>query len=91
MVHAGTLIGKALYNPKPEYPKKAKEAGISGKVEVAVAINERGEVACVQVITGHPLLQEAVKKVVCDTRFKPLKLNNKPFVFAGILTYNFVL
>jgi outer membrane biosynthesis protein TonB len=55
-IHAGVLNAKVLYNPKPEYPKEAKEAGISGEVKVSLVINERGTVACAKILTGHLLL-----------------------------------
>jgi TonB family protein len=91
IVSFGVINGKAIDIPKPEYPEAAKAARISGEVKVQVIIDENGNVIWARFQTGHPLLQIAVKKVVCQARFKPQILSGRPVAVNGIITYKFVL
>lgn len=43
-IKGGVLNGKAVRLPKPEYPEVARSAGLEGMVEVAVVIDEAGNV-----------------------------------------------
>jgi TonB family protein len=91
IVSFGVINGKAIDIPKPEYPEAAKAARISGEVKVQVIIDEKGNVIWARFQTGHPLLQVAVKKVVCQARFKPQILSGRPVAVYGIIIYKFVL
>lgn len=91
IVHFGVLNIKAIEIPKPEYPAEAKAAKISGEVKVGAVIDETGKVVWARVESGHPLLQAAVKRVVCQARFKPVTISGKPITVNGIITYKFVL
>jgi periplasmic protein TonB len=91
MVSFGVLNSKAIEIPKPEYPEGAKAAKISGEVQVALIVGEKGDVIWARVKTGHPILQAAVKKVVCQARFKPSMLSGRPVAVHGIINYKFVL
>ncbi len=90
IVSFGVINGKAIDIPKPEYPDAARVAKIFGEVKVGVVIDEKGEVAWGRIKTGHPLLQSAVRKVVCQARFKPQTLSGKPVAVRGFIVYNFV-
>lgn len=91
IVSFGVINGKAIDIPKPEYPSAAKAARISGEVVAHVIVDEKGNVIWARLQTGHPLLQAAVKKVVCQARFKPQMLSGRPVAVNGIITYKFVL
>lgn len=91
IISFGVINSKAINIPKPEYPEAAKAAKVSGEVQVAVIVGETGDVIWARVKTGHPLLQAAVKKVVCQAGFKPIMLSGKPVAVHGIITYKFVL
>ncbi len=90
IVSFGVINGKAIDIPKPEYPDAARVAKISGEVKVGVLIDEKGEVAWGRIETGHPLLQAAVRKVVCQARFKPQTLSGKPVAVRGLIVYKFM-
>lgn len=63
---------------KIEYPKEAKEAGIQGKVFVAILIDESGNVAEASVQKGiGGGCDEAALKAVQATKFTPGILNDK--------------
>ena len=91
VVSFGVLNSKAVSIPKPEYPAAAKTARISGNVQVDATIGEEGEVMRARVRTGHPVLQVAVKKVVCQARFKPIRLSGRSVAVNGIIVYRFIL
>ena len=91
IVSFGVINSKAVGIPKPEYPEAAKIARISGEVQAAVIVGEKGNVIWARVKAGHPLLQAAVKKVVCQAHFKPIKLSGKPVAVNGFIVYKFML
>lgn len=82
---------KAINLPQPSYPTEAKEKKITGNVVVGVVVDEEGKVAWARVHSGHPLLQDAVKKVVCQARFTLTKISEVPVKVRGALTYKFML
>ncbi|MCG8470146.1 MAG: energy transducer TonB [Gemmatimonadetes bacterium] len=62
-----------------EYPRQLKDAGIGGRVELWLYVNESGQVANSEVKTsaGHALLDEAALKVAPQMRFRPAKNREK--------------
>jgi TonB family protein len=91
VVSFGVLNWEAVELPKPVYPGAAKAARISGEVRVEATAGEDGRVVRARVRTGHDVLQAAVKKVVCQARFKPFKLSGGPVAVNGIIVYKFIL
>ena len=84
----GEVTKKAVQLPRPRYPQLAKTAGAYGNVKAQVAIDiNTGAVVWAQTVSGHPLLQAAVRDVVCKARFAPL-LDANGFV-GGTVTYHF--
>ena len=65
---------------KPEYPRLAKQAGITGLVWVSALVNEEGEVlkAIVGKTSGVTSLDEAAVKAAYKCRFKPGIQNGRP-------------
>ena len=87
-IDLGDVTKKAQQLPRPKYPQLAKTAGASGNVKAQVVIDiNSGAVVWAQTISGHPLLQAAVRDVVCKPRFAPV-LDATGFVI-GTLTYRF--
>lgn len=91
IISAGVLNIKAIDIPKPEYPAKAKAGKIAGEVKASVFVDETGKIVWARVDNGHPLLQEAVKKVVCQPAFKPATISGHPYSVSGFIIYKFVL
>ena len=81
--------GKMLNMPIPSYPKKAKQAGISGTVYVRVVIDEEAKVILACAVSGSPLLAPAVEQAAYRARFTPTIVNDKPVKITGVLTYDF--
>ncbi len=89
IISAGVLNAKAIDIPKPEYPAEAKAKKIDGEVKASVFVDEAGKVVWARIDNGHPLLQEAVKKVVCQSLFKPATISGHPYSFSGLIIYRF--
>jgi TonB family protein len=83
--------GSALTKVAPAYPPEAKEAGVSGKVQVQVTISEEGRVIEAMAISGPELLREAAVQAAKQWVFKPTRLDGAPVKVQGILTFNFEL
>lgn len=87
-MNLGDVTKKARQLPRPKYPQLAKSAGAFGNVKAQVVIDiNSGAIVWAQTISGHPLLQAAVRDVVCSARFAPV-LDANGFV-SGTLTYRF--
>lgn len=90
-VSGGVLQGSATSRVQPVYPPAAKAAKVSGQVQVQVTINEKGEVADAQVISGPPLLRDAALEAARQWQFKAIELSGNPVKAQGVLTFNFTL
>jgi protein TonB len=85
-VQGGVLQHKVL----PVYPSEARRMGVEGKVELEATVTERGQVEDLKVISGNPLLAQAVMDAVRKWRYSPLLLNGKPTRRETIITVSFV-
>jgi|SRR5437667_8956879 len=90
-ISLGRIDSRVIEIPEPVYPVEARVAKISGVVAAQVVVDETGKVIWARVRTGHPLLQAAVKTVVCQARLKPYKVAGHFVKTNGIITYRFDL
>lgn len=81
---------KAVNLPKPEYPKAAREANVSGTVTVQVKIDKAGNVVEAKACGGNPLLRKPAVDAARKAKIKPIVLNGEAVKVSGILVYNFV-
>jgi TonB family protein len=86
-VQANNLIEQT----RPIYPPLAKQARISGTVELAAIIGADGHIVDLQVLQGHPLLAQAALDAVKNWVYKPTLLNGDPIEVATIIDVNFTL
>jgi TonB family protein len=63
---------------QPAYPRMAREARVSGTVEVAATVGKKGQLREVRALSGPPLLQEAAVGAVEEWRAKPALLDGSP-------------
>lgn len=89
-VSGGILNGRALNGIKPPYPAAAREAGVSGTVEVRIVFDETGKVIWAKAVSGHPKLREVAEDAAWETKFSPTILSGQPVRTSGIMLYNFV-
>ncbi len=86
----GVVNGRALYLPKPEYPKAALEFKVSGKVQVNVIIDECGVVQEATATSGHPFLRASAVAAAKRSLFEPMEIGGQPYRVSGVITYNFL-
>lgn len=88
----GDITRKALELPRPRYPSEARAAAVTGDVHAEVVVDMMdGRVVWARIVDGHPLLQGAVKEVVCRARFSHVVTSGGPMRVSGTLTYKFRL
>jgi protein TonB len=86
-VQAANLINQV----KPVYPPLAKQARISGVVELSAVIGKDGRVQDLKVIKGHPLLVQAALDAVKGWVYRPTLLNGEPVEVSTTIDVNFTL
>ena len=69
---------KLLTHPNPIYPPIARAAHVFGAVVLSLEIRTDGRVSNVQVISGHPMLQQAALNAVRQWTYKPFIENGRP-------------
>jgi TonB family protein len=81
-----------LATPLPGYTAAAWAAGVEGSVEIRATIDERGEVAGIDVVRGLPHgLTEAAVAAVRRWRFRPATRDGKPVPAEQNLSLRFAL
>lgn len=91
IVSGGVLNGKVLRKPAPEYPASAKATRAQGTVVVQLTVDEKGNVAEAEAISGHDLLRPAAEEAARKMKLSPTLLCGRPVKVSGVITYNFVL
>lgn len=89
-VVGGILNGKAVDLIEPAYPQVAREAGVSGTVDVRVVFDETGKVIWARATSGHRDLRQAAEDAALKTKFRPTILSGQAVRTVGILVYRFV-
>lgn len=87
----GNIKRKAVYLPKPPFPREALEAGADGIVKVEVVIDGEGSVVSAKAVSGHPLLFAAAEETARKTKFRRFETPDPNSRETGILNYNFVI
>lgn len=75
----------------PQYPQDAKDQRIQGSVVMRVTIDKEGNVANIELISGHPLLAPSAIDAVKQWKYKPYLLNQAPVEVETQVTVNFTL
>ena len=90
-VAGGVLVAKAVNRVQPKYPAEAKAAGVAGAVQVAVTVDETGNVTRAEAVGGPEALREAAVDAARQWQFKSTELAGKAVKIQGIVTFNFTL
>ena len=86
-VQTAKLINKV----QPIYPPLAKQARIQGTVRLQAVIAKDGSVVELQVVSGHPLLQQSALEAVRQWRYQPTLLNGEPVEVVTTIDVIFTL
>ncbi len=90
-IAVGSLLEYAVQKSSPVYPASARTLGQKGIVRVELLIDENGQVAAVQNLSGPMLLQGAAKDAVRKWKFRPFVRDGQPVKATGFLSFNFNL
>ena len=80
-----------IHKVDPIYPQIAKQARVSGTVELLGVLGTDGRIHELRVLRGHPLLVGAALDAVRQWIFEPTLLNGQAVEVAAPITVNFVL
>jgi TonB family protein len=67
---SGDIYPKPIRSELPMYPEMARKARVAGTVKAWFLLDENGEVAQVEVISGPPLLKAAAVNIVKSWKFQ---------------------
>jgi outer membrane biosynthesis protein TonB len=70
-------------------PPLANQLRLSGTVVLAIAVDARGIVTCLQRVTGHPLIIGSVIDSVSRWKFRPYIVQGRPTSFCGRVALQF--
>lgn len=89
-VDVGVLNDRAINLRTPSYSQIAREMRASGRVQVQVLVDEKGNVNSAKAISGNPLLHSSAENAAKGSKFSPTKLNGRSVKTTGYVIYNFV-
>ena len=75
----------------PKYPQEARQDRIQGSVALKVTVDRQGNVANIELISGHPVLAPAAIEAVKQWKYKPYLLNQQPVEVETQIIVNFTL
>ena len=80
-----------LHKVEPVYPALARQARVSGTVELLGVLGTDGRIHELKVLRGHPLLINAALEAVRQWIFEPTLLNGQAVEVSAPITVNFIL
>jgi protein TonB len=80
-----------VYQPKPEYPDLARQAGIEGMVVIKVLVDRQGKVIELLHVTSSPIFDEAAERTLRTWRFRPALVGNHPVPAWVAIPVRFVM
>ncbi len=80
-----------IHKVDPVYPALARQARVSGTVELLGVLGTDGRIHELKVLRGHPLLINAALDAVRQWIFEPTMLNGQAVEVAAPITVNFIL
>jgi protein TonB len=80
-----------IHRVDPVYPALAKQARVSGVVELIGVLGVDGRLHEVRVLRGHPLLVKAAVDAVMQWIYEPTMLNGQAVEVSAPITVNFIL
>jgi TonB family protein len=92
VVRSGSVMEAMLvHRVQPDYPRLAKNMGLSGTVVLRARIGTDGEVRDLEVVSGNAILARSALEAVREWRYQPTMLNGRAVDVETQVTVNFVL
>src|ERR1700689_5068041 len=85
------MSGRLMKRVPPVYPPLARQARIQGTVILKVQITKSGDVANIQLVSGHPMLAPAAIEAVKQWKYDPYVLNGESVEVETDVAVNFTL
>lgn len=80
-----------VFQPIPQYPPAAVNAGLQGRAHLLVRVNKDGSVQDLKVVSGEPTLVKAALEAVSRWHYKPILVAGKPVEVSGEIYITFRL
>lgn len=90
-ISQGVSQGLLVHRVAPNYPSSARRSGLEGAVVLKAVIGTKGEIARLDLVSGHPTLAEAAMEAVRQWRYKPFFVQGNPVEVETQITVNFRL
>jgi TonB family protein len=90
-VSQGVSSGLVVTKVPPEYPEVARRARIQGTVVMHAIISKAGDIASLELVSGHPLLVPAAIEAVKQWKYRPYMLNGRAVAVDTQILVNFTL
>lgn len=90
-ISQGVSQGLLVEKVPPVYPPEARSSRIQGTILMNAVISKTGDVASVDLISGHPLLAPAAMDAVKQWKYRPYLLNGNAVEVETQITVNFTL
>jgi len=74
---------------KPEYLKAARDANVTGRVELWIEVDEKGTVTSARPVSGPEELKEASVAAALASKFKPFEFQGKIYKAVGPIAFYF--
>jgi len=86
-----TKAPELLHAVDPNYPDALRQAGVGGSVTVRIVIDEAGDVASTEIVTGvHEDLDAAALEAASQMRFSPAEVDGEPAAISVDYSFDFV-
>jgi TonB family protein len=90
-VPSSIAMGLLIEKKPPVYPVIAREAQVSGTIELAAIISKTGNVEKLRVVSGPYMLRLSALNAVYSWRFKPYMLYNQPTAMETTINVHFTV
>ena len=90
-VSSGVSQGLIVKKVAPLYPEDARAARIQGAVLLKATIDKEGNIANLELISGHPMLVPAAMEAVKQWKYRPYLLAGRALVVETQIQVNFTL
>ena len=90
-VSSGVIMAQIVHRVEPLYPALARQARVTGVVELVGVIGTDGHMKELRVVSGHPLLARSALDAVSQWIYRPTLLNSEPVEVIAPITVTFRL
>jgi len=83
------MRSKLTHTQSIETPCCGRNLNLKGTLVLLVGVGETGDVSCVELVSGHPMIVDSAIRSVAKWRFKPYRAAGQAKTFYGRLAIRF--